>query len=185
MLDYKKIAIKNFKKANYDDAMRYFSLAYEISKDDDLLFYIDLCAFAKSSPDEANMLFEMFYVKQKAKIADDGLSQFLTFLQNRHFKNDAIEEQDAITYEDFLNAVKKGDFKSVFENIMFSTKVMISNKDDFLDFISKLIKHDFLDISMSYLESAATMFSGDERIKRLLNELLKRKNQKGKNANLH
>ncbi|MDL0089048.1 histidine kinase [Campylobacter gastrosuis] len=185
MLDYKKIAIKNFKKANYDEALKYFSLAYELKNDNDLLTYIELCVFAKTSPDEANVLFEMFYAKQKAGIKDDGLTQLLALLQNKHFKNEAIEEQDAITYDDFLNAVKQGDFKSVFENIMFSTKVMISNKDDFLDFISNLIKHDFLDISMSYLESAATMFSGDERIARLFDELKKKRVKKGKNANLH
>lgn len=180
MLDYKKLAIKNFKKAKFDEALTYFSLAYEIIPDKNLLFYIDLCNFAKSSPDEANMLFEIFQTKEKNGAYDSGLYELLEFLESKK-EEDILAEQDAISYEDFVMAVKNSDFKSVFENIMFSTKVMISNKDDFLEFISNLIKNDFLDMSMNYLESAASMFSGDERIEKLLKQLQKRI----ENENLH
>lgn len=181
MFDYKRLAIKNFKKGKFDDAALYFSLAYEATSDKNLLFYINLCSFAKTSTDEALMLFDIFYSKEKSGFRDNGIFELLEFLESKSVQNDAMEDQDVISYEDFLMAVKGSNFKNVFENIMFSTKVMISNKDDFLEFISNLIKNDFLEMSMNYLESAATMFSGDERIEKLFDELQKRKNDE----NLH
>ena len=105
------------------------------------------------------------------------MEEILKILESRDEESEYFEEQDAISYEDFKRAVyKDGSFKKVFENIMFSTKVMISNKDDFLEFLGNLIKNDFIDMSMNYLESAAVMFGGDERIDQLFKEIQKRQN---------
>ncbi len=176
LLNYKKLGIKNFKNHKFDDALKYFSLAYEQTKDKNLLFYINLCVFAKDSFDEANMLFELFYAKEKKQEDTENLYELLYALENKHAQSEELEEEDAISYEEFMSFVRNSDFKSVFQNIMFSTKVMISNKDDFLDFIQNLIKNDFLDMSINYLESAATMFRGDERIDKLLEKVKERKN---------
>ena len=168
MIDYKKLGIKNFKKAKFREAMTYFSLAYETSKDKNVLFFIQLCSLAQESPEEARMLFEYFITK-------GNFDEILEVLESRIVSEDDFEEQDAISYEDFKEAVwREGNFKKVFENIMFSTKVMISNKDDFLEFLENLIKNNFLEMGMNYLESAAVMFSGDERIGTLLKEIQKR-----------
>ena len=108
---------------------------------------------------------------------DEGVEEILKILESRDEESEYFEEQDAISYEDFKRAVyKDGSFKKVFENIMFSTKVMISNKDDFLEFLGNLIKNDFIDMSINYLESAAVMFGGDERIDQLFKEIQKRQN---------
>ena len=47
----------------------------------------------------------------------------------------------SIPFADFMDAVRRGGFKSVFEDIMFSTRVMIDNRDDFLEFLQNLIKN--------------------------------------------
>ena len=108
---------------------------------------------------------------------EEIVEEILKILESRDEESEYFEEQDAISYEDFKRAVyKDGSFKKVFENIMFSTKVMISNKDDFLEFLGNLIKNDFIDMSMNYLESAAVMFGGDERIDQLFKEIQKRQN---------
>jgi len=115
--------------------------------------------------------------KVRAGEDDEGVEEILKILESRDEESEYFEEQDAISYEDFKRAVyKDGSFKKVFENIMFSTKVMISNKDDFLEFLGNLIKNDFIDMSMNYLESAAVMFGGDERIDQLFKEIQKRQN---------
>jgi len=54
---------------------------------------------------------------------------------------------------------EKGDFRVAFENIMFSTKVIITNKDDFIDFIKRLISADYQDIALKYLDSIADNFN--------------------------
>jgi len=105
---------------------------------------------------------------EKVSNWNDLQEEILKILESRDEESEYFEEQDAISYEDFKRAVyKDGSFKKVFENIMFSTKVMISNKDDFLEFLGNLIKNDFIDMSMNYLESAAVMFGGDEGIEQL------------------
>ncbi|CAD7287625.1 hypothetical protein LMG7974_00504 [Campylobacter majalis] len=175
MLDYKKLAFKHFKRSNFDDAMMYFSLAFEKSGDENLLFYISLCSYAKISKDEAKTLFEMFRAKEQLNANVEGLDDLLKMLESRINESEILAEQNAISYEDFMKMVRNDNFKNVFENIMFSTRVMISNKDDFLEFISNLIKSDFLDMSINYIESAAAMFGGDERIDGLLNQIKQRK----------
>ncbi|MBR8461588.1 histidine kinase [Campylobacter sp. faydin G-24] len=162
--------------------MLYFSLAYESSKDRNLLFFIQICSLAQDSPEEARTLFEYFLNKDKFGEIDTNLDEILEILESKFYIDTEIEEQDAISYEDFKRAVAhEGSFKRVFENIMFSTRVMISKKDDFLEFLQDLIKNNFLEMSMNYLESAAVMFSGDERIDMLLKEIQKRRSDE----NLH
>lgn len=182
MIDYKKLGIKSFKRARFDEAATYFSLAYEASGENILLFLIQLCSLAKDSPDEARMLFEFHAARSKFGKTSEDFDEILEVLESRFEPDFGLEEQDAISYEDFKQAVwREGDFKRAFENIMFSTKVMISNRDDFLEFLQDLIKNNFLEIGMNYLESAAVMFSGDERIAELLAEIQKRR----RDENLH
>ena len=177
LIDYKKIGIKYFKRSKFKDAIFYFSLAYEKTQERNLLFLIQICSLGEENAEEAKLLFDYYMAKVRAGEDDEGVEEILKILESRDEESEYFEEQDAISYEDFKRAVyKDGSFKKVFENIMFSTKVMISNKDDFLEFLGNLIKNDFIDMSMNYLESAAVMFGGDERIDQLFKEIQKRQN---------
>ena len=51
---------------------------------------------------------------------------------------------------------------------MFSTKVIISKKEDFIDFLDKLIEHGFIDISFKYLENAVSIFPNEIKFHNLL-----------------
>ena len=78
---------------------------------------------------------------------------------------DMQAEADGITYDDFLTLVKeKGNFKEVFENIMFSTKVVITSKEDLIDFIIKLSENGFRDMALSYLDDMSNIFPQDQEI---------------------
>jgi hypothetical protein len=63
----------------------------------------------------------------------------------KELSSSTIESLDAIRYEDFKKLLieSRGSFRIAFEDIMFSTKVAIENKDDFYDFVTKLIDNDF------------------------------------------
>ena len=60
MIDYKRLGIKAFYKGRFDEAINYFSLAYDRKEDKKILFFIMLCSLAKTRDDEAMMLFEVF-----------------------------------------------------------------------------------------------------------------------------
>ncbi len=83
-----------------------------------------------------------------------------------------IEYEDGILYSDFKKLLDEGgDFKEVFENIMFSTRVIITEKEDFLDFLDKLIEHGFTEMALNYLENALSVYPTDKLLAKLLKKL--------------
>ena len=86
--------------------------------------------------------------------------------------NEKLESEDGILYKDFRKLVdESGDFKSTFENIMFSTRVMITAKDDFIDFLDLLLHNDFKEMGLTYLETALKTYPNDIKLRKLLDEL--------------
>ena len=83
-----------------------------------------------------------------------------------------LEFENGILYSDFMQLLKEGgEFKETFENIMFSTKVIITKKEDFLDFLDKLIEHNFVDMALNYLENALSIYPDDALLSKLLKKL--------------
>jgi len=179
-LNYKKLGLKAFSRGEFELAKLYFSLAYDKKPDKKLLFLIMLCSLAKTRRDEAMTLFEIFKLKDKLGMSPDELEEILGALEAKFGDDESLEEQNAISYADFMDAVRRGGFKSTFEDIMFSTRVMIDNRDDFLEFLQNLIKNDFIEMGLNYIETAAVMFAGDERLSALAREI----NEKAESENL-
>jgi hypothetical protein len=85
---------------------------------------------------------------------------------------DRIEYEDGILYSDFKNLLSEGaDFKETFENIMFSTRVIITDKEDFIDFLDKLIENGFAEMALTYLENALSIYPSDKLLTKLLTKL--------------
>ena len=83
-----------------------------------------------------------------------------------------VEFEDGILYSDFRQLLKEGaEFKETFENIMFSTRVIITEKDDFVDFLERLIENDFAEMALTYLENALSIYPGDKLLHKLLKKL--------------
>jgi tetratricopeptide (TPR) repeat protein len=90
-----------------------------------------------------------------------------------------LEYEDGILYSDFQKLLENGaDFKEMFENIMFSTRVIITERDDFLDFLDRLIENGFADMALSYLENALSVYPSDKLLQKLLKKLAKTKGKK-------
>ena len=174
------MGLKAFNKGEFNTAASYFSLAYDKKPDKQLLFLIMLCSLAKTRRDEAMTLFEIFKLKDKLGMSPDELEEILGALEAKFSDDESLEEQNAISYADFMDAVRRGGFKSTFEDIMFSTRVMIDNRDDFLEFLQNLIKNDLIEMGLNYIETAAVMFAGDERLSALAREI----NEKAESENL-
>ncbi len=89
---------------------------------------------------------------------------------------DRLELEDGILYKDFKSIINSGEsFKETFENIMFSTRVIITQKEDFIDFLDNLIEHDFEEMALTYLENALSVYPSDELLRKLLKKLAKGK----------
>jgi hypothetical protein len=58
---------------------------------------------------------------------------------------------------------------------MFSTRVIITQKEDFIDFLDNLIENGFSEMALTYLESALGAFPTDKMLRKLLKKLAKGK----------
>ena len=87
-----------------------------------------------------------------------------------------LAKYDGIEYEDFLTLVEtKENFKEAFEDAIFSTKVIITKKWQFIDFIKKLTDNGYYSVALNYLEAHAPAYENDQDILTLYSLLPKGK----------
>jgi len=171
-----KRAEHEFLQGDYANALRSYGL---ILKDypslDEARVGVYLSDLGIESEEEAQALFDYYQVikSEKDNAADiiDGLLETLD--TSKHQLDELlvkpIEEQveyaDGIRYSDFMDLVKsRGDFKKTFEDIMFSTKVVITNKEEFMHFVKLLSEEGFDEMVLSYLDASSNLFGNDQEI---------------------
>ena len=126
---------------------------------------------------EAQKLFDLYLILQMKKFntdikeiildkIDDFAIQRASFsMFTRSLKDNLLALQDGITYSDFKNfAVKNKGFKRAFQDIYLSSKVIIENKKDLIDFIQSLMDNDFQDEALNYLEDGLKLFPKDYQL---------------------
>ena len=140
-----------------------------------------LCDLLEESEEEAMALFDYYEVlvqegeKEPEEIImkmireqdelENEINEFLSPLNDRIIN-------EGISYEDFKNFVKeRGGFKQAYEDIMFSTKVVITKKEDLFDFIDHLIKHGYIEHVYSYVEDASKLYPADARLQEIFKKL--------------
>lgn len=111
-----------------------------------------------------------YIIEKLINAVDNDIKTIVDNIQK--YKNDRLLLEKGILYEDFLSIVKSNNnFKIVFENIMFSTKIIITKKEDFLSFLSLLIENSYVDMAINYLESALKAFPNDDEILRIFEKI--------------
>ncbi|SFV91032.1 hypothetical protein MNB_SV-4-586 [hydrothermal vent metagenome] len=134
-----------------------------------------LSDLATESAEEAQALFDYYQLikEERENAADiiDGLIESLasTKTQLNELLIDPLQEQmeygEGIRYSDFLDLVKsRGSFKKAFEDIMFSTKVVITDKDQFIDFVTRLAEEGFDEMALNYLDATTSLFGNDQDV---------------------
>ena len=124
------------------------------------------------SNEEAQALFDYYQVikseKKNAVEIIDGLLDTLdsSKQQIQELLLNPVEEQvefgDGIRYADFLKLIEgRGSFREAFEDIMFSTKVVITQKDEFIDFVTQLSNEGFDEMALKYLDATTSLFGDD------------------------
>lgn len=171
-----KRAEGEFLKGDFSNALRSYGL---ILKDyptlDEAKVGVYLSDLGVESKEEAQALFDYYQIikeeKENAVEIIDGLINSLDTSKQQiqelllEPEEEHIEYGDGIRYSDFLRLVESsGSFKKTFEDIMFSTRVVITNKDEFIDFVTKLSKEDFDEMALKYLDASVHLFGNDQDI---------------------
>ncbi len=170
-----------FLKGDYVNALRSYGL---ILKDypllDEARIGVYLSDLGAESEEEAQALFDYYQMikteKENAVDIIDGLIDSLDSSKHniQELLLNPIQEQieygDGIRYSDFLELVEsRGSFKKTFEDIMFSTKVVITDKDEFIDFVTKLANEGFDEMALGYLDATTNLFGDDQDVLALYN----------------
>lgn len=165
-----------FLKGDYVNALRSYGL---ILKDyptlDEARIGVYLSDLGIESEEEAQALFDYYQmIKNEKENAVDIIDGLIENLDSSRHKlqellvkpfEEQIEYGDGIRYSDFLALVKsRGSFKKTFEDIMFSTKVVITNKDEFIDFVTQLSREGFDEMALGYLDASTNLFGNDQDI---------------------
>jgi len=165
-----------FLKGDYTNALRSYGL---ILKDyptlDEAKIGVYLSDLGVESEDEAQALFDYYQLikdeRENAVDIIDGIIESLDTSKQmiQELLVDPVEEQveygDGIRYSDFLDLVEsRGSFKKTFEDIMFSTKVVITNKDEFIDFVTQLSNEGFDEMALGYLDASGHLFGNDQDV---------------------
>jgi hypothetical protein len=154
-----------FLKGDYKNALRSYGL---ILKDypllDEAKIGVYLSDLGAESEAEAQALFDYYQmIKTEKENAVDIIDGLIDSLEQ-------IEYGDGIRYSDFLALVEsRGSFKKTFEDIMFSTKVVITDKDEFIDFVTKLADEGFDEMALGYLDATTNLFGDDQDVLALYN----------------
>lgn len=169
-------AENEFLRGEYANALRNYGL---ILKDyptlDEAKVGVYLSDLGIEREEEAQALFDYYQIiKYQKENAAQIIDSIITSLEDTKLKvqdllADSLEEEveygEGIRYGDFLELVKqRGSFKKTFEDIMFSTKVVITNKDEFIDFVTRLSREGFDEMALNYLDASTNLFGNDQEI---------------------
>ena len=179
----KKIAQLQFVNRDYEKALFNYSIALQKSpKDDEARLGAILSDLAMDSEDEAQALFDYYtvikdedeseaikVVQQIIDSIDNGLDSLSHIISKALSKR--VDNMDGVSYEEFKILITKRGFVEIFESIMFSTKVIISNKNDFFEFIELLIEYEYKDMALNYIESASSAYAHEEKFAQILKKL--------------
>ena len=174
---------KDFEKALF----LYSQLSSTFKENKEYPIYALFCDIASEDEEKAMSLYDYFsilkeesldeaitYVEDIVDAYDGNIDKMMEVLKDLSLST--VDALDAIKYEDFKKLINsRGSFRIAFEDIMFSTKVAIENKDDFFDFVTKLIDNDFNTTAYSYLDGFNEYFDYDDEIEKLYKRLEEKK----------
>ena len=163
---------KNYKKALF----LYSQLCLEFPKNEEYQIYSIMCDIGLEDSNRAQTLFDTYsilkdknpnealkYIYKTISAYDGDIDSMVQVLKDASLQ--AYESLEAINYDDFNELIKsRGSFKIAFEDIMFSTKVTINSKEQFFDFLNKLIKNNFVSAAYKYLDGYNQFFSYDPQV---------------------
>lgn len=181
-------AKKYFSQSNYQKALEKFAAALQKDPSSKEAFNgVILSEMALSGEGGAEELFDYYEILQSEdkESADEIMSEILENMDGALEQlsevfaeplRNRLEAEDGILYEDFAEILRQngGDFKKIFDSVMFSTKVIITKREDFLRFLDQLIENRYNEMALNYLENALSIFPTDTQLRNLFKKLATR-----------
>jgi len=179
-----QMATDYFGKKEYESAMRKYAMILQDNPTDpEARTGAILTEMAMNHEEGAEALYDYYLVLQASdkelagevmeeiiNSMDGGIDKLQSILEG--LKEGDIVYEDGISYEEFKELVQSREsFKRAFEDVMFSTRVMITSREDFIDFLENLAHNGFEDMALNYVESAINSFPNDERIREIFRSL--------------
>ena len=173
-----------FYSGKYEEAMRIYGILLKDHPDlQEARVGAILSDIANENDEEAQALFEYYQVlksednenaekiiEEMVVSLDDALEKISSLLEGSLLGKD--EYVNGVNYEDFKELVRqRGSFRRAFEDIMFSTRVVITEKNDLLDFLQQLVNNGFNEMAMRYIEGVAVAYPGEEKIQDLIKKM--------------
>ena len=171
-----------FSLGKYENALTTYGLLLkEYPEDSDAQIGVYLCDIGMENGEEAQALFDYYQIiKSEQEDADKVMMEILSSLDSDknkiakllNIEEDKIEYKDGIAYQEFLQFIEeRGDFKRAFEDVMFSTKVILKNKEEYVSFITDLIEKGQEELALQFLDSVGGAFENDQDIYALYNKI--------------
>jgi len=175
-------AEEQFSLGKYAHALTTYGLLLkEYPTHSDAQVGVFLCDIGMESGEEAQALFDYYQIiKTEQDDAGEVMVNLLSTLDtskeqvNMLLKRDSekAEYKDGIGYQDFLRFIdERGDFKRAFEDVMFSTRVILKNKEEYILFIEALINRGEEELALQFLDSSSSAFSKDQDVYALYSRL--------------
>jgi len=176
-----------FNKENYEKALyNYSTILQENPSNRRAKILAILTEMVMNKEDGASGLYDYYTILQSEDSVEDPesiIESIIETMDSQSFELSKVLEEpiknqllyeDGITYEDFKEfAVKEKGFKRAFEDIVFTTKVIITERNDLIDFLNNLLRYGFYSVALCYLESALKTFPNDKKLQYLFNKIVK------------
>jgi tetratricopeptide (TPR) repeat protein len=140
-----------------------------------------LCDIGMENEEEAQALFDYYQIiKRESTDAEEVMTNLISTLDMTKGElsellnplEERIEYEDGIRYTDFLSFVdERTDFARAFEDVMFSTRVILKGKEEYIAFISELIEREQYKFAEEFLDSMSSAFGKDQDIYALYHKL--------------
>ncbi|CAE10716.1 hypothetical protein [Wolinella succinogenes] len=180
-------AEQDYIQGRYDESTRSYSqILAERSEDLESRVGLLLADMALDHEEESKALYEYYQILKRQNPEEshkimlelvesfDGNVSEISAMINA-FNSVNVDSVKGILYSDFQHLVEnRGGFKRAFEDLMFSTKIIITSKEEFLEFLDSLIEYDFSEIALNYLEATGDALAYDPRFQRLYEKAAKR-----------
>ena len=156
MNEWIKKGIGHFYAKNFSEALKDFSFALSLEPHSkEARIGALLCDMAVDNEEQAVALFEYYLLTKESGVenyesimeeiihsVDENREKIAHLFKNTNDFEAKINAENGIKYEDFMSLIEaRGSFKEAFEDIMFSTKVIISRKEDFVDFLANIFQN--------------------------------------------
>ncbi|NOZ90066.1 MAG: hypothetical protein GXO60_02140 [Epsilonproteobacteria bacterium] len=178
-------AEEQFSLGEYNSAMTTYGLLLKENPTDiDAKIGAFLCDIGIENGEEAQALYDYYQIiKSEQDNASETMINLISTLDSTKDQiaqllspmlEEKIDYQDGISYRDFLQFVDdRGDFSKAFEDVMFSTRVILKGKEEYIDFISQLIDKGQDKLAEEFLDSMSSSFGQSQDIYELYYKLNK------------